>query len=151
MTKLSKVLKDIYTSDNKVTVLQLLDKLIKAVEAYEVEKIIEEGPVYTHFVTLSCSNGLINVTLTTTYDQELTLDNIKTLMLNNTNSIPCSGSYNASGDAYCPAINLRISGTTGNIVVRYIDTSDGNVVTDTHDLVVNTFTDRVINIKEVLS
>lgn len=151
MERLSKVLKDIYTSGNKYTVLQMLDKMIKEVEKYEVDKVIEEGPVYTHFVTLSCSNGIINLELTTTYDQQLTIDNLKTLMPYNVgNGLPCSGSYKPAGDAVYPAINLKIS-TTGNIVVRYIDTTNGTVVTDGHDLVVNTVIDSVINIKEVLS
>ena len=151
MERLSKVLKDIYTSDDKYTVLQLLHKFIKELEKYEVEKVIEEGPVYTHFVTLACANGLINVTLTTSYDQELTVDNIKTLMLNNINTMPCTGSYRPESDAYYPAIALRLSVITGNIVVRYVDTTNEVVTTDVHDLEINSITDNVINIKEVLS
>ena len=61
MAKLSKVLKDIYTSDNKVTVLQLLDKLIKAVETYEMHL-----PLYRHSITCVSTEGSIPFAVATT-------------------------------------------------------------------------------------
>lgn len=56
MRTLSKILKDIYTEGDRYTVLQLLNKIIEAVEEYEEEGItIAAPPLYRHRYTIKKS------------------------------------------------------------------------------------------------
>ena len=62
--RLSEKLKEIYTSGDTFTVLQLLDKLIKEVEKYEIDNI----KIYVHTLTIGLTPGgsvrQINITNT---------------------------------------------------------------------------------------
>jgi hypothetical protein len=72
--RLSDKLKEIYTSGDTFTVLQLLDKLIKEVEKYEVEK--TSMYVHTLRVGFSGSGAVREIHITNTNPERMTIDDI---------------------------------------------------------------------------
>lgn len=98
--RLSKVLRDIYTSGNEYTVLTLLDKLIDAVEKYEVEA----TAIYRHEIHVYDSEGVFSC-WTVFYSGKSVLSEAE---IRNAFSNFASGSAVASDTTY-PAIRVTFS------------------------------------------
>lgn len=70
--RLSDKLKAIFTSGDTYTVLQLLNKLIKEVENYEVEK----TAVYKHVINIAFESGTHRITLINTNPDVMSISDI---------------------------------------------------------------------------
>lgn len=123
MVPLSKILKDIYTSGDKMTVLQLLRKMIDEIENYEVDTI----QLYRHLVQIRTVNGsLLFVSYSAnstpvTMDTPTALDNL--IPEARTKYYPCVGYYKVftegEGYTFCTMTGFKYNSGLGQIHYEY--------------------------------
>ena len=125
--RLSDKLKEIYTSGDTFTVLQLLDKLIKEVENYEVEK----TSMYVHTFTVDLGGPVREFNFTNTNSDNMSISDITNdlaggqiidVYFNGTDSV-LSYYEGSSNTLYCRDVNLTTGARTSYTVSSILSQS----------------------------
>jgi hypothetical protein len=125
--RLSDKLKEIYTSGDTFTVLQLLDKMIKEVEKYEVEN----TAVYQHVINIAFESGTHRITLINTNPDVMSISDIVdylgeygqilTVDFDGVNPVLCYFHLGNGASLTCTAINLTTDERTNTNAVSIIE------------------------------
>ena len=115
--RLSEKLKEIYTSGDTFTVLQLLDKLIKEVEKYEIDNI----KIYVHTLTVGFreTGSVRQINITNTNPNRMTIDDVlsdlaggQIIDVNFNGSDTILSYYEGSTNLICTDVNLTTHART---------------------------------------